>query len=230
MKHVASRILLIIVVIMMVCFLTCDIFSIWDSRPLKFATSAVITLFGLTMINKKDGRFISFALIFTLAADVFLVLLNKYLYGVALFIIAQLLYSVYLTAISCKTIWKELLKRVVPAAIAGFSAYAFGLGANIALPAAYAVCIGVNIAHSIELQHLKPCKNHLMLMFGFIIFACGDICVGLRHLPPDVISQNVSSVLYLITWITYPPSQLLILASSNALNLKISLAKKRASH
>ncbi|MBQ2774956.1 MAG: hypothetical protein IJF40_03565 [Clostridia bacterium] len=220
MKRLTSFFLISAVAIMMVCYLTCDIFSIWDSRPLKFATSAVIVLFGLTVINKKESRFVSIGFIFTLAADVFLVLLDKYLYGVSLFILAQLTYTVHFAFLSGKTVWKELLKRIVPAAAAGIAVFAFGLGANIALPAAYAVCIGVNIAHAIELQHFKPCKNHLMLLFGFILFVCGDICVGLRHLPPDIITQNVSSVLYLITWATYPPSQILILLSTNSLKYK----------
>ncbi|MBQ8503871.1 MAG: hypothetical protein IJ491_06315 [Clostridia bacterium] len=214
MKKVYSNIFFTLIAIMMAVYLTCDIFSLWDSRPLKFAVSALITLFGLRLINKKESRFVAAGLIFTLAADVFLVLLNKYIYGVILFIVAQLFYAVYLTCLSNKVVFKELLKRIIPAIICSVAFYLFGFGENIVVPAAYAVCIGVNIAHAVELQVQKPCRKHLLLAVGFIIFVCGDICVGLRHLPPDIITENVASVLYLITWISYPPSQIMVLAST----------------
>ena len=218
MKKIWSRLFFSAVAVMMVVYLTCDIFSIWDSRPLKFVTSAVITLFGLTVLHKKESRFVSVGLLFTLFADVFLVLLNKYLYGVAVFIVAQLCYAVYLTYISDKKVTCELLKRIIPAVMAAAITAALGFKGNIVLPAAYAVCIGVNIAHSVELQLKKPCNKHLLLMIGFIIFVCGDICVGLRHLP--FVTENVAAVLYLITWVSYPPSQILVLASTGAFECK----------
>lgn len=201
-----------LITIMMTVYLTCDVFSLWDSRPLKFITSALITLFGLTLLNKKESRFVSVGLMFTLIADVFLVLLNKYLYGVAIFIVAQLCYTVYITYISNKKIITELLKRIIPAIIILTVTSVLGFKGNIVLPAAYAVCIGVNIAHSVELQIKKPSKKHLLLMIGFIVFVIGDICVGLRHMP--FITDQSASVLYFITWISYPPSQIMVLTSA----------------
>ena len=212
MKRNVKILFFSIIALMMLIYLTCDIFSLWDSRPLKFAASALITLCGITVFKKKESRFVSIGLMFTLLADVFLVLLNKYLYGVAIFIIAQLCYAVYLTYISDKKISSELLKRIIPAAVASLITYALGFKGNIVLPAAYAVCIGVNIAHSIELQIKMPSKKHLLLMTGFIVFVIGDICVGLRHMP--FVSESVASVLYLITWISYPPSQIMVLMSA----------------
>jgi len=212
MKRNVKILFFSVIALMMLIYLTCDIFSLWDSRPLKFAASALITLCGITVFKKKESRFVSIGLMFTLLADVFLVLLNKYLYGVAIFIIAQLCYAVYLTYISDKKIIAELLKRIIPAAVASLITYALGFKGNIVLPAAYAVCIGVNIAHSIELQIKMPSKKHLLLMTGFIVFVIGDICVGLRHMP--FVSESVASVLYLITWISYPPSQIMVLMSA----------------
>lgn len=212
MKRNVKILFFSVIALMMLIYLTCDIFSLWDSRPLKFAASALITLCGITVFKKKESRFVSIGLMFTLLADVFLVLLNKYLYGVAIFIIAQLCYAVYLTYISDKKISSELLKRIIPAAVASLITYALGFKGNIVLPAAYAVCIGVNIAHSIELQIKMPSKKHLLLMTGFIVFVIGDICVGLRHMP--FVSESVASVLYLITWISYPPSQIMVLMSA----------------
>ena len=139
-------------------------------------------------------------------------LLDKYLYGVAVFIVAQLCYAVYLTYISGKKLPAEILKRIVPAIVASGITAALGFKGNIILPAAYAVCIGINIAHSVELYIQKPTKNHRMLMIGFIVFVIGDICVGLRHMP--FIAENIASVLYFITWISYPPSQILVLTSA----------------
>lgn len=200
------------VAVMMIIYLTCDIFSLWDSRPLKFATSALITLAGLYVLKDKESRFVSIGLMFTLLADVFLVLLDSYLYGVAVFIIAQLCYGVYLTRISGKKIPAEILKRVIPAAAAAAVTALLGFKGNVVLPAAYAVCIGINIAHSIELQITKPTKKHLLVMLGFIVFVIGDICVGLRHMP--FVTENIASVLYLITWISYPPSQMFVLSGT----------------
>lgn len=201
-----------IIAVMMVVYLTCDVLSLWDSRPLKFITSALITLFGLSIFNKKEGRFVSIGLMFTLLADIFLVLLDKYLYGVAVFIVAQLCYAVYLTYISGKKLPAEILKRIVPAIVVSGITAALGFKGNIILPAAYAVCIGINIAHSVELYIQKPTKNHRLLMVGFIVFVLGDICVGLRHMP--FIAESIAPVLYFITWISYPPSQILVLTSA----------------
>lgn len=212
MKKTVKSIFFILVGVMMVIYLTCDIFSLWDSRPLKFAASALITIAGLTALKKKESRFVSIGLMFTLLADVFLVLLDIYLYGVAIFIVAQLCYGIYLANISGKKISAEILKRIIPAFIAAGITGLLGLKGNIVLPAAYAMCIGVNIAHSIELQITKPEKKHLLVMLGFIIFVIGDICVGLRHMP--FVTENIASVLYLITWISYPPSQILVLSGT----------------
>lgn len=216
MKKQLTYIFLSAIGVMMVIYLACDVLSIWDSRPLKFAASTLITFCGLSALNKSEGRFVSIGLMFTLLADVFLVLLNKYLYGVGVFVVAQLCYAVYLTKLSDKTVYKELLKRVVPAAaITVILAFA-GFKGNIVFPAAYAVCIGINIAHSVELNLKKPCKKHMLLVVGFIVFVVGDICVGLRHMP--FVTEAVASVLYFITWLTYPPGQILILSSTGVLN------------
>lgn len=212
MKKSLKYLFLGLVGIMMSVYLVCDIFSIWDSRPLKFAVSALITIFGLSLLKNKESRFVSVGLIFTLTADVFLVLLDKYLIGVAVFIVAQLCYAAYLSMESGKRLFTELLKRAVPAFAAATAAALLGFKGNIVLPAAYAVCIGVNIAHSVELYVRKPSKRHLMLMLGFIVFVIGDICVGLRHMP--FVGETVASVLYLITWISYPPSQSLVLSGA----------------
>lgn len=200
-----------LIAVMMAVYLTCDIFEIWNSRPLKFAVSATITIFGLSLLKKNDGRFVSIGLMFTLLADVFLVLLDKYLYGVGIFIIAQLCYAVYLSKISNKKLFAELLKRIIPAAAALIITSLLGFKGNVILPAAYGVCIGVNIAHSVELQILRPSKKHMLLMAGFIVFVIGDICVGLRHMP--FVTPEIASVLYLITWLSYPPSQIMVLTS-----------------
>jgi uncharacterized membrane protein YhhN len=218
MKKTLKITFLTAVAIMMLIYLTCDIFSIWDSRPLKFAGSALIALFGLNALKSKESRFVSFGLMFTLIADVFLVLLDKYLYGVFVFILAQLCYTVYLTYLSGKKVHIELLKRILPALAVVITTSLLGFKGNIILPAAYAVCIGVNIAHSVELQVLKPSKKHLILMIGFIVFVIGDICVGLRHMP--FVTSEAAKILYLITWISYPPSQIMLLSSTGALKEK----------
>lgn len=218
MKKSLKIILLTAVGAMMLIYLTCDIFSIWDSRPLKFSGSALIALFGLNALKSKESRFVSLGLMFTLIADVFLVLLDKYLYGVFVFILAQLCYTVYLTYLSGKKVFVELLKRILPALAAVIITSLLGFKGNIILPAAYAVCIGVNIAHSVELQIFKPSKKHLILMIGFIVFVIGDICVGLRHMP--FVTAEIAKILYLITWISYPPSQIMLLSSTGALEEK----------
>ena len=212
MKKTVKIIFYCLIAVMMLTYLFCDIFSLWDSRPLKFAVSTLITLFGVTAFSRKETKFVSIGLMFTLLADVFLVLLNKYLYGVAIFIIAQLCYAVYLSYISGKRVSTELLKRIIPAILASAITAMLGFKGNIVLPAAYAVCIGINIAHSVELQIQKPSKKHLLLMIGFIVFVIGDICVGLRHMP--FVTEDIASVLYLITWISYPPSQIMVLTSA----------------
>lgn len=220
MKRKITYLIFAVVGIMMTVYLTCDVLSLWDSRPLKFITSAVVTAFGLSFISKKESRFVSLALIFTLTADVFFVLMNKFIFGVAVFILVQLAYTAHFSYISEKTLWKEILKRILPGIIGGVVVIALGAEIKLAVTVLYACTIAVNFAHVIELYVQKRSKAQLILLLGFILLAVGDVCVGLRNLSADFVTVGFAKVCYFITWLSYPPSQLLILASTGVLPLK----------
>ncbi len=209
-----------VVGLMMGVYLTCDVFSLWDSRILKFITSAVVTAFGLSFIGKKDSRFVSVALIFTLTADVFFVLFNKFIFGVAVFILVQLSYTAHFSYISKKQLSKEILKRVVPGMAAAVIVLVAGAQPKLALTVLYACCIAVNFAHAIEFYVQQKSKNALILLIGFVLLAIGDVCVGLRNLSADFVTEGIKKVCYFITWLSYPPSQILILASTGVLTLE----------
>lgn len=200
--------------VMMAVYLISDVFSLWDSRWLKFITSALVTVYGLSGISKKESCFVSIALIFTLAADVFFVLRNEFVYGVALFIIVQTAYVFHLSALSPKPRQGEILKRALPAVAAVIIVLFFGFKAKLALIAAYACFIGVNFAHSLELNLQRKTKGTKLLLAGFILLGIGDICVGLRNSGLSFVTEDIQSLCYFITWLSYPPSQLLIFEST----------------
>lgn len=220
MKRKITYSVFAVVGIMMTVYLTCDVFSLWDSRILKFITSAVVTAFGLIFIRKEESRFVCIALIFTLTADVFFVLVNKFIFGVAVFILVQLAYTAHFSYLSGKALWKEILKRILPGLAGGVIVLALGAQVKLAVTVLYACSIAVNFAHAIELYIQKRSKAQLILLLGFILLAVGDVCVGLRNLSSDFVTAGFAKVCYFITWLSYPPSQLLILASTGVLPLK----------
>lgn len=218
MRRILTYLFLAVEGILYVAYVTGDIFTVGQPKILKFIAIAVLAFFGLLAGKEKENKAATAVFFFTLLADLFFVLMNKPLYGIAVYIIIQLIHTVRLSYMSNKGLSKELLKRIVPAVV--LSLIGSFIGPQIALILAYGTCITVNIAHSVELTLSERSSRNLRYTVGMIILVIGDIGVGLRNMQIGFISPEMLNIAYIITWITYVPSLILILSTTDALSFK----------
>lgn len=219
MKKIVTYAFLAVEAALFCTFLTMDIMGKPGSNYVKFAAIALVGAFGLMAGKEKDNRIVTAALIFTVLADVCLVLLREYFLGVPLFAVVQVCYAIRFSYLSGKPLVGEILKRTVPAVILG-SIVAFLVDPKIGLTVFYAWCFGVNFVHGFELQILKPSKRHLIFCIGLTLFACCDLCVGITNLQPSFLSEAMIRNASIATWIFYLPSQILILSTTEAFKKK----------
>lgn len=221
MKRIATYGFLAIEAVLFCIFLSMDIMGLENSNIVKFIAIALVGAFGLMAGKEKDNRIVTAALLFTVLADICLVLLGKFFWGVPMFAVVQVCYAIRFSYLSGKPLVGEILKRTVPAVVLGGLA-AYFLDPKIGLTVFYAWCFGVNFVHGFELQILKPSKRHLIFCIGLTLFACCDCCVGITNLEPSFMSEAMIRNASIATWIFYLPSQLLILSTTEAFKTKKS--------
>ena len=219
MKRISSWILLIVEAILFCTFVTMDIMSLDGENIVKFIAISLVGIFGLRAGKQRDNIVVTIALLFTMLADIFLILIGNFVAGVAVFICVQTCYTVRFSFMSGKPLVGELLKRLLPGLILGGLATYF-LGINVGIVVAYACSFAVNFAHGFELQFLKPSPRHLRFAIGLFLFACCDLCVGITNLKPGFMTEQMIRNAEVMTWIFYLPSQLLILSTTDALSFK----------
>lgn len=219
MKKIVTYCFFAIEAVLFCTFVTMDIMNIPNSNYVKFAAIFLVGAFSLMAGKEKDNRIVTAAQVLTVVADVCLVLLGKYFWGVPVFACVQVCYAIRFSFLSGKPLVGEILKRVLPAiALGGLAAYF--LGPKIGLTVFYAWCFGVNFVHGFELQILKPSKRHLIFCIGLTLFACCDCCVGITNLAPSFMTEQMIRNAAVATWIFYLPSQILILSTTNAFKLE----------
>lgn len=219
MKRISSWILLIVEAILFCTFVTMDIMSLDGENIVKFIAISLVGIFGLRAGKQRDNIVVTIALLFTMLADVFLILIGNFVAGVAVFICVQTCYTVRFSFMSGKPLVGELLKRLLPGLILGGLATYF-LGINVGIVVAYACSFAVNFAHGFELHILKPSPRHLRFAIGLFLFACCDLCVGITNLKPGFMTEQMIRNAEVMTWIFYLPSQLLILSTTDALSFR----------
>lgn len=228
MRKILTYSFLLIEAVLYVLYVSGDIFSFGQPKVLKFIAIAVLAIFSLLAGKEKENRAITAVFFFTLLADVFFVLMNKAMYGIAVYIIIQLIHTLRLSCVSGKEVKKELLKRIVPSLCLGF--IGSFTGPQLALILAYGTCIAVNIAHCAEITIKEKSPENIRYMIGMILLVIGDIGVGLRNMQAAFVTEEMMNIAYIITWITYVPSLILILSVTKALNFgKIKCIEKRLS-
>ena len=192
--------------ILYLTFLGMDIFGIGNTTPIKFVSILLLTLSVLDFREKT----VSIALIFTAAADVFLLVLDRwYAAGVLCFIVVQILYAARLQ----KESGPSVLSFLLPAA-AGLLVYtSYGFGLTEALAGAYIALFAVNLARACLLAKRSPERRWTLFAAGLALFFCCDLCVGLHNMPEmgGPALQRFASV---AMWGFYLPGQVLIRASA----------------
>lgn len=219
MKRTLSYLFIIIEAVLFCSFVTMDIMRLEGENIVKFIAISLVGIFGLMAGKQRDNAVVTAALVFTVIADVFLILVGNYIAGVCVFIAVQTCYTIRFSFLSGKPLVGELLKRLVPGIVLGTAATIF-IGVDIGITVAYACSFAVNFVHGFELHILKPSPRHLRFAIGLFLFACCDLCVGIHNLKPSFFTEEMIRNAEVATWIFYLPSQVLILSTTDALCFK----------
>lgn len=177
------------------------------------------------------------ALLFTVISDLFILILDYYLYGVITFIIVQQLYGIRLNlfrqSTRIKTILQLLSIQAMFALIIAFILLLLKVEIDVLLIASifYFICILMNVVRAIRLaltEHSILFRDNLIVFaLGMVLFLLCDINVGLFNMAgyvpmPDNIYMKLYQASSLLMWGFYAPSQLLISLSisSSKMNKK----------
>lgn len=216
MKRSAAICFLAIEGILYALFLAGDLLHTHDTVWLKFAAITLVAAAGLLAGAGWENRLTTAALFLTLAADTFLLVLDAhYMFGVALFLTVQLLYTLRLAVCSGRTSGRTVSVRLVPALAAAVVMARVDL--RTVLPAAYIVWFAVNLADSIRLAAIYPNRRNICFAVGLLLFFCCDLCVGVHNLSGSQLPAQLMDFADVAMWGFYLPGQILILASTEAL-------------
>lgn len=221
MKKVTSWIFIIVEALLFCTFVAMDITNHSAENIVKYIAIALVGVMGLRAGKDKDNAVVTAALLLTMLADVFLILIGNFIAGVLVFLCVQTCYTVRFSFMSGKPMVGELLKRLLPGVILGGIATYF-LGIKVGVVVLYACSFAVNFAHGFELHILKPSPRHLRFAIGIFLFACCDACVGITNLRPGFLTEQMIRNAEVMTWIFYLPSQILILSTTDALSFRKS--------
>lgn len=200
-------------------FLGLDLFlpgSGWDV-PLKYFSILLCFLWSLGSVGNLDGKLTSTALAFTLLADLFLLVLNRwYGVGVASFCVVQLLYLARIHRAGTRPLALRLLLR------AGLTALLLSVGAALgalngltALTLIYFSQLAANFLAGLSLG-----RRGRVFTLGLLLFMGCDLCVGLNNLSSVLPQAAVLALLPFARvgmWLFYLPSQVLITLSAGKL-------------
>ena len=155
-------------------FLALDAFSA-GGDGVKYLTIVVCLLAAVWSARHGGSRLMAWAMAFTLAADTFLLLLDRwYGMGIVLFCVVQGLYLARIRRACGRTLWA--LRAGLAAAWVLLNALGMGTALNL-LAALYFVNFLVNACQSLTL------RSERLFAAGLWLFLLCDVCVGLRNQP-----------------------------------------------
>ena len=179
-----------------------------DTVLLKYGSILLCLLFSVLWSVRGGDKLVTAALVFTLGADTFLLLLDAwYLAGVLLFCAVQGLYLVRICrANGGRTLWPLRL---------GLLALALWVLARLEMlsllngvAALYFTTFLCNVIQSLSLRGTQL----RLFSLGLILFLCCDVCVGAFN-QPALVPAGVFSFAQVGMWLFYLPSQVLIALS-----------------
>ena len=183
------------------------------SKGLKYASILLCFVFAWAEAADWDGRLVGMALGFTLAADWFLLVLDRwYLAGVCAFCVVQVLYLARIHRLLGGGLRGTLLLRGLLVLGAEGALVALGLWEPLtAVSALYFIQLAVNALESLRLG-----RRYAGFALGLWLFIGCDLCVGLRNLSaflPGAGQGGLFAFARVGMWLFYLPSQVLIASS-----------------
>ena len=181
-------------------FLALDAFST-GGDGVKYLTIVVCLLAAVWSARHGGSRLMAWAMAFTLAADTFLLLLDRwYGAGIVLFCVVQGLYLARIRRACGRTLW-ALRAGLAAAAWPLLSALGMGTVLNL-LAALYFVNFLVNAFQSLTL------RSERLFAAGLWLFLLCDVCVGLRNQPS--LLPDLAGAAQVGMWLFYLPGQVLL--------------------
>lgn len=180
-------------------FLLLDLLTGINTNWIKFAAILLVAFFSFQSCSMT----IRAALCLTAAADVFLLMLNRwYAVGLLLFLVVQLLYSRHLH--SKKILIAQTVLFIVAIVV-------WILSRKIeALAIGYIVIFALNLIHAGYYADQTHSRQQLLFFLGLLLFFCCDLCVGYYNIA----SGFLWSFARIAMWGFYLPGQVLIIISS----------------
>ena len=152
------------------------------------------------------------AMLLTLCADTFMVLLNVHIpAGIWLFCCVQLLYAWCLHKRGYRLLPVRILAFVLPAAVVIITGPKETADLSVSIPAILSFSLLViNVVCAVAAGARFNTGADRLFAAGLLMFLGCDLCVGLRNLP---VPQPVQTAAYALNWIFYIPSQVLLTVS-----------------
>ena len=174
-------------------FLALDAFSA-GGDGVKYLTIVVCLLAAVWSARHGGSRLMAWAMAFTLAADTFLLLLDRW-YGmdIVLFCVVQGLYLARIRRACGRTLWA--LRAGLAAAWVLLNALGMGTALNLL----------VNACQSLTL------RSERLFAAGLWLFLLCDVCVGLRNQPS--LLPGLAGAAQVGMWLFYLPGQVLLVLS-----------------
>ena len=174
-----------------------------------FITILLIVMIGFTYrsyaVSRRDVYLLRAGLIFTLAADVCLLLIYNIYFGLFFFICVQTIYIIrYLSAR-----WIAFIS--IPIFLCLFFLLSFTtLNIMYRLAIVYACALSASTLFAYQNRKVYPYPNRVLVPLGMLLFLLCDINVMLYHELPIGFAGSAAWVLI---WIFYLPSQALLALS-----------------
>lgn len=224
-----------IILILYILFLYMDFYNvetIITSDGIKYL--CILLCFLLSILSTKnpyidkfndvDMKLLTFGLFITIIADLCLIILDFFAFGVLFFILVQITYCVRYTNKNIKATLIGLLNILI------FITFAYGIAIlfigeiSILLPISlfYFICLLVSVIKAIKASNnnLYNSKSKHMIVFGMVLFLLCDTCVALSNITvifplSGYIMTSLQTIASLLIWVFYLPSQLLLALSGN---------------
>lgn len=189
-------------------FLALDIwFAGAGSVPLKYLS--ILLCAGISIWSAWQGGSVltAGALIFTLGADTFLLLLNRwYLVGLALFFGVQVFYALRLFRSG-----GGLCLRSWGLAWAVFTLALWLLDFLVPITAAAALYLAVFLVNLVQ-SWKQPGRRGRQLFWGLALYFCCDLWVGIFNCP-ELVPPALHALSCVCMWLFYLPGQVLLVLS-----------------
>ena len=216
----------ILIIILYMVFLYIDLYNtryIHLSERIKY--TCIILCFFIALLSRNNPfdrynmKLLQIGLLLTVIADFFLLILDDYYpFGVAIFTLAQITYSIRYDIKNTK----NTIKNYTVVFMILFFIYAFvnmSIRIELLVPISlcYGTCLITNVHKAITVfkKNLYPKLNARMVALGMILFLLCDINVLLYNILKY--TNQTEGIMYIISsfsmWLYYLPSQVLLALS-----------------